>query len=102
MFERLWQEHEQAKKNGSEPGRNAGSVQRLKSMAWAFAEKNERAFKFLARVRGHKLQASSHKNVPSIGAAANILSGYLTRQARPVAELSPVQVSSPNFLQEQQ
>jgi glycosyltransferase involved in cell wall biosynthesis len=102
MFERLWQEHKQAKKNGSEPGRNAGSVQRLKSMAWAFAGKNERAFNFLARVRGHKLQASSHKNVPSIGAAANILSSYLTKQARPVAELSPVQVSSPKFLQERQ
>lgn len=102
MFERLWQEHQRAKENGSEPGRKAGSVRRLKSMAWAFAEKNERAFNFLARARGHKLHASSHKNVPSIGAAADILSGYLARQARPVAELSPIQVASLNFLQEQQ
>lgn len=101
MFERLWQEHQRAKRNGSEPGRKAPARQ-LKSMAWAFVGKNERAFNWLARARGHKIRASSHQNVPSIGAAAGILSGYLARRARPVKELDPIQVSSPYFLKERE
>jgi glycosyltransferase involved in cell wall biosynthesis len=98
MFERLWREYQQAKTIQGP----VSFTQQLKRKGWDFVRKNQRAYEFVARARGHKLQASSHKNVPSIGAAANILSGYLTKQARPVAELSPVQVSSPNFLQGQQ
>ena len=102
MFERLWQEHERAKKNGSQQGRKAGSMRQLKSKAWDLVRKNERAFNLLARARGHKIRSSSHHDVPSIGAAANILSGYVKRRARPVSELDPIQVSSPHFLRERE
>ena len=102
MFERLSQEHEQAKKNGSEPGGQGGSVLQLKSLAWNFLRKNEWAYNLLARARGHKILSSAHTNVPSIGAAANILSGYLAKQARPAKDLDPIQVSSPYFLKERQ
>jgi|GEM_PF-7098436 len=100
MFDGLWREHEQSKRNGNESSSKAGSVRQLKSRAWAFLAKNERVLSLAARARGHKILSSSHKNVPSIGAAANILSGYLTKQARPVNELQPIQVSSPHFLKE--
>jgi glycosyltransferase involved in cell wall biosynthesis len=102
MFERLWREHEQAKRNGGEPGGQGGSVLRIKSMAWNFLRKNERAYNLLTRARGHKILSSAHKNVPSIGAAANILSAYLAKQARPAKDLDPIQVSSPYFLKERQ
>lgn len=102
MFARLWQDHERAKKNGGEPGGQGGSVPQIKSMAWNFLRKNERAYNFLARARGHKILSSAHKNVPSIGAAANILSGYLAKRTRRAKDLDPIQVSSPYFLKERQ
>ena len=102
MFEGLREEHLRAKRNGSEPSDQAGSLGMLKQKAWSFLRKNERAFNLVARARGHQIPTSVHKNVPSIGAAAKILSGYLAKQARPVKGLSPIQVSSPYFLKEKQ
>jgi glycosyltransferase involved in cell wall biosynthesis len=100
MFARLSQEHERAKINGTEQNKATSLMQQLKRRAWDVLKKNEGAFNFLARVRGHKIRTSSHKNVPSIGAAANILYGYLAKRARPVPELNPIQVSSSDFLRE--
>lgn len=102
MFDRLWQEHDRAKKNGGGPDLTSSSVLRLKSRIWDFVGKHERAFNLLARARGHKISSSSHKNVPSIGAATNILAGYLRKQARPAKDLDPIPVSSPYFLKERQ
>jgi hypothetical protein len=100
MFERLREEHLRAKRNGIVPLDQAGSLGMLKQKAWSFLRKNERAFNLLARARGHQIPTSVHRNVPSIAAASNILSGYLAKQARPVKDLSPIQVSSPYFLKE--
>ena len=101
MFERLWEEHEHAKKS-AEHRNGSGDVGSVKKMAWAIVRKNQRAFNLLARARGHGSSESLHNNVSSIGAAGKILSRYLAKQARPVHELNPIQVASPNFLRGQQ
>jgi hypothetical protein len=101
MFEHLWRQHEQAKSSAT-PQDNMSLIQQLKDQTWAIIRKNQRAHDFLARARGHRLTVSLHQNVPSIGAAANILSRYLAKQARPVNDLNPIQASSPNFLRDQQ
>ena len=102
MFRDLWDEHQRSKGNGAKPGADQSNLSPIKRVAWAIAGKNERAFNLLARARGHKVSEFTHKRVPSIEAAAKILSGYLARQARPTTELKPVPVSSSNFLKERQ
>lgn len=102
MFQNLRHEHLQANKNGAKHGDEATALGPIKRMAWAIVRKNERAFSLLARARGHKISESSYQNVRSIGAASNILSGFLETRARPVHELNPIQVSSPYFLQQRQ
>lgn len=103
MFDRVWRDHEQAKRNGHDQSvATGGAMNRLKRMTWALAEKNPRVFNFMARARGHRVTSSTHRNVPSIEAAAKILAGCLARRARPARELKLTQVSSPDFLNERQ
>ena len=98
MFQSLWTEHELAKQNGSGQPPAVSGLSQFKQRAWGLIQKNERLFSLLARARGHDLHSSTHKNVESIGAAAIILSRYLSKAARPVKGLSPIQVTSPYFL----
>jgi glycosyltransferase involved in cell wall biosynthesis len=101
MFQELWTEHQLSKQNGSKPSVSGGSLGRLKDRTWAVMQKNERLFSFLARVRGHKINSSTHRNVESIQAAAVILARYLATAARPAKDLKPIRVASTDFLAEQ-
>lgn len=100
LFQRLWQEHRQAKMVETEQRNPTSPLRRAKQMAWNLIGRNKRAFNLLARARGHQIISSSFKNVPSIDVASKILSDYLAKQARPMREMNPIQVSSHSFMKE--
>lgn len=102
MFERLSREHDLAKQNGDAQTGSPGLVAQVKRLAWRSVGRYPRAFSLLARARGHKIGEFSRKNVPSIGAAAKILSRHLEQLAPPAERLEPIEVSSESFLKDWQ
>lgn len=100
MFRRIWENYQNSKDGIASNGTSAGAVQQFKSRAWKVARKNEHLYALLARLRGHRLETTFHRNVPNIEAASKLLRQYIIQTAIPVNDLTPVPVDSSNFLQE--
>jgi glycosyltransferase involved in cell wall biosynthesis len=99
MFEQLRLADLKDKARAAAIRKDRGVMGEIKERTWSLLRKNEKLYRVLGSVRGHRITEASFARVQTILAAARILEDYLQKYAQQIPHVNHIPVKSIDFLE---